>query len=372
MLFQSVVGQRSLASQFIKEINGGKISHAHMFLGHPGNGSLALCLAYVRYLFCENRSETDSCGSCPSCLKMNELQHPDVHFSFPIVLSISKIVDPLLGAWREMIKRQPYADLNTWISEMDPKLRRPMIGTDASQEIIRKLSLKSFEGGYKVMVIWMAGEMNLECSNKLLKILEEPPAKTIFFLLAEKQEGILPTILSRTQTTVIPSILDEDLVEHLISISDLDESAARSIVGRVQGNLLECYQAMRSEGSHTENRDWFMKLMRVCYAKQVNDMLDWAEMLASEGKERQKNFMLYALHMLRQSMLRNYTSEQLLRVSPEEATFLSNFSRFITGNNIFDFHKTLNDAHYHLDRNANPKILFTNITFQVMRYIHVA
>lgn len=372
MQFRNVIGQKELKKHLIDEVNREKISHAQLFLGKAGYGGLPLALAFVQYLFCENKSETDSCGECPSCQKMSKLQHPDVHFSFPVVLAINKKSDAFIDDWRKQILEQPYFNLTDWLKRIDPKERKPVIGTEESQEIIRKLSLKSYEGGYKVMFIWMAEEMNQTCSNKLLKILEEPPAKTLFILLSESQDQLLQTILSRTQLLKVPRINSEDLNIFLRNATHKSGSTIDSIVARVDGDIIEARELLNESEEQADNRDFFIQLMRVCYKKDVVAMLDWAENASNFTKERQKIFLTYSLHMFRQSMLRNYTDQQLTRVSTEEDQFLKNFARFITGNNVFDFMQTFNDAHYHIERNANAKILFTNLCFKVMRYIHFA
>ncbi|MDB0011596.1 DNA polymerase III subunit delta' [Crocinitomicaceae bacterium] len=372
MQFKNVIGQEELKSHLIQEIRNDKVSHAQLYLGKPGYGPLPMALAFVQYLFCENKQEKDSCGVCPSCKKITELQHPDLHFSFPVVQAIEKKSDYFLPQWREQIKESAYFDLNDWLNKIDEKGRKPIIGTDESQEIIKKLSLKSYEGGYKVMIIWMAEEMNANCSNKLLKILEEPPAKTLFLLVCESQEYLLQTILSRTQIVKIPRLRVDEISTHLKENFNLSSEAANSISARSEGDFIETLEVLSNSHEQDENRDLFIQLMRVCFKKNVLEMMDWAEKAAALSKEKQKIFLRYALHMFRQSIIKNYTDDQLTRVSDEEAQFLKNFSKFITGNNILDFSQTFNDAHYHVERNANSKILFTNICFKVMRYIHVA
>ena len=372
MQFKDVVGQSELKAHLIQEVNQGKISHAQLFLGHAGYGGLPLAIAFVQYIFCENKQPKDSCGACDSCRKVSEMQHPDLHFSFPVVQAINKKSDFFLPQWREQFAKQPYFEINQWTNFIDDKGRTPIIGTEESQEIIKKLSFKSFEGGYKVMLIWMAEKMNQDCSNKLLKILEEPPAKTLFLLVTDSHENLLQTILSRTQLVKIPRIYLDDLSKYLQDKYDQSSSTATSIASQTEGNLIEAIDLLNSSIEKNINRELFIKLMRVCYKKDVNPMLDWVEEVSAIGKERQKNFLKYALHMFRQSLLRNYTENQLTKTSTEEEAFLKNFSKFITGNNIFGFTENFNDAIYHIDRNANAKILFTELCFKVMRYIHFA
>jgi DNA polymerase-3 subunit delta' len=371
MQFRDVIGQSELKDHLIREVQKDMISHAQLFLGKAGYGGLPLALAFIQYLFCENKGEADSCGSCPSCHKVRDLQHPDLHFSFPVVQTLGKRSDLFIKNWREQVKEKPYFSLTEWVRRIDDKERRPIMSAEESQDIIRKLSLKSYEGGYKVMVIWMAEEMNPHCSNKLLKILEEPPARTLFVLLCESQDQLLPTIVSRTQILKVPRVSSDELSLYLRN-KNISSSSAMSIVGRSEGDVIEAIDLSGDHHAQDQNMELFKQLMRVCYKKDVIPMLDWAEETSSITKDRQKTFLEYALHMFRQSMLKNYTGEQLTKVSAEEEEFLKNFAKFITGNNVLDFMQTFNDAHYHLERNANAKILFTNLCFKVMRYIHFA
>lgn len=373
MQFKDVVGQGTIKSKFIQEIRSHKISHAKLFLGEPGFGGLALTLAYIQYLFCENKQETDSCGICSSCLKVADLQHPDLHFTYPTILAEAKTSKEIYKTWREKVKQDSYFDLSDWIKTIDPaKGRKPVIGSEESLEIIKSLALKSFEGGFKIVVIWGVEEMNTTAANKLLKILEEPPADTLFFLLASNQDTLLQTILSRTILYKIPKIDTSDLSKHLQHHFQLQLTNADNVALRSEGDYHLAQQLLNNHTNLDEDRELFIELMRVCFKKDVIKMLDWSENISNETKERQKMFIKYCLNMFRQSILKNYTSDMLVRVSDEESAFLKNFARFISGNNIVDFNHTFNDAHYYIERNANTKIVFTNLCFNVMRYIHAA
>ncbi len=371
MFFKDVIGQEKLKAQLIKEVNLEKVSHAQLFIGKPGYGSLPLTLAFVQFLFCENRKEHDSCGKCSSCQEVQKLEHPDLHFSFPTVLAESKTSSPLMCEWRNQIKEFPYFSLNTWVKRIDPKKeRKPVIGTDESLEIVKKLSLKSFKGGYKVMIIWMAEEMNTTCANKLLKILEEPTQNTIFILIAESSDRMLQTILSRSQLLLLPRIEWGEISNYLRNTKNINPSLIESISGRAEGDLLEAINLTKSGDYLNVFQEEFIQLMRVCYKKSVLEMISWSEDIASKKSAHQKEFLKYALHMFRQSLLKNYSGEVLTRLSEQENAFLQKFAQFVTGKNINGFTETFNNAHYHLERNANPKILFTNLCFQVMRYIY--
>ncbi len=369
--FSAVFGQEELKRHLIQEVRSDKISHAQLFLGKMGHGSLPLALAFITYIFCENKSEKDSCGICANCKKNAELQHPDVHFSFPAVQAIAKTSNAFLTDWRKQVLDQPFFDLNDWTKRIDVKERKPIIGTDESLEIVKKLALKSYEGGYKVMLIWKAEEMNTTSANKLLKTIEEPPANTILLLIAEHQEQILPTILSRAQLIRVPN-LSTDLIQKAVEDTGLTRSQAESIAARSDGDMIA---ALRLIGDHEEldlHRDLFIQLMRVCFKKDVNEMLNWADAVSGLSREGQKLFLQYALYMVRQSILQNYTQGVLSRTSEEEADFLKNFSRFINNNNALDFMQLFNDSHYQIERNAFGKLLFTQLCFQVMRFIHKA
>jgi DNA polymerase-3 subunit delta' len=373
MLFRDIVGQESLIAHLINEVKSDKISHAQLFLGSTGYGGLPLALAFVQYVLCENRNDKDSCNECATCQKMNKMEHADVHFSFPAVQAIGKLSDNFIDSWRSTVLKNPYLNLEDWTNVIDPeKSRKPIIGSEESLAIIKKLSLKSFEGKHKVMIIWMAEEMNPTCANKLLKILEEPPRDTLFILLADSQEYMLQTILSRTQILTIPSIQVESLAKKLSQDHSIESSLAMSYASLAEGNYNEANKLISDNELKNLNRDLFIELMRVCYKKDVIQMIDWSEKVGGIGKEKQKIFIKYAIHMFRQSMLKNYTENQLTKISAEENDFLEKFARFITGNNIFDFMEYFNDAHYGIERNANPKLLLTNLCFKVMRFIHYA
>jgi DNA polymerase-3 subunit delta' len=367
--FKDVIGQEELKQHLINEVKNDRISHAQLFLGKAGYGGLPLAFAFIQYLFCEQRNDFDSCGTCASCNKVAKLQHPDLHFSFPSVQAISKTSDALYKEWREQVTASPYFDLGDWIEKIDSKGRSAIISTDESQNIIKKLALKSFEGREKVCLMWMADKMNATCANKMLKILEEPPAKTIFILIAESQEAMLPTIISRTQILNVKALKNADIAVQLQAKIGLPEEKAVSIAAFSEHDYLKALNVASQNSSQQSYRESFIQWMRLCYGKDVVGMMNWAEEIAANGKIGQLDFLTYALHMMRQSVLSNYTGEDLLTVSDEEYQFLTKFGKFITGNNIIDFNEKLSEAQYHIERNANAKILFTNLSFQVMKLL---
>ncbi len=372
MLFSKVAGQDYLKKHFIQEINSGKISHARLFLGHAGSGTLPLALGFVQYLFCRNKGSVDSCGQCDQCIKVSQLQHPDLHFSFPTVQAEAKFSREKLPEWRKQITENPYFNLKDWVSVIDPKGRNAIIGSEESLEIVKALSLKSYEGSYKVMIIWCANDMNVTAANKLLKILEEPPAKTLFILIAETEDTMLKTILSRTQIVKIPRLDTDAIAAYLHLKNKIPMTTASNISTRSEGNLRLGIEMAENNDINGDELKEFIQFMRICYKKDVIAMLEWSDAMGSEARDRQKSFLHYCLHMFRQSILKNYTQDILVRLTDDETDFLKNFARFITGNNIIDFNETFNNAIYHIDRNANAKIVLTNVCFKVMRFIHFA
>jgi DNA polymerase-3 subunit delta' len=368
--FTDVIGHETLKVELRKEINTGKIAHAKLFYGKAGYGTLPLALSFTQYLFCKEKTETDSCGSCPSCKRIQECNHPDVHFVYPIVRSIHQISSSALVEWREQLSSNAYFNLSTWSEKIDAKNQRPIISADESNQIIQKLSLKSYEGGPKVMIIWMAEEMNMACSNKLLKMIEEPPVDTFIFLISENIENLLMTIQSRTQKIIVPRISLDDLSNFLIEKFQINRSESDSIASFAEGDYLVANSFFNANEEQAIFREQFIQMMRTSYKKDVLGMLDWADKIATETKDRQKFFIVYALHMFRQSILSNYIGSEMMRVSTEEEKFLKNFAPFISGNNIREFQETFDNAYYYLDRNANAKLLFTQLCFQTMRYVH--
>ena len=372
MQFSEVLGQQDLKFRLLQGVKNGRISHAQMWLGKSGHGSLPLALAYCQFLFCENRKETDSCGVCASCQKVQKLQHPDLHFAFPIVLAEGEISDKFYTDWRAKIFDNPYFDLNQWTLSIDEKGRKPIIGNQESQNVLKKLRLKSYEGAYKIMLIWMAEEMNETASNKLLKILEEPPEKTIFLLFVENPDKILTTILSRTQLIKVPPIDHTSLSSKLMEQFGLHLTDADSVAYMSEGSWITAHELAASGTRNVAVRQMFIEGFRAAYKKDVIAMMNWANNLSSLSREEQKGFLRYGLHLFRQSLLFSYTDEKLIRLSPEELDFVRSFSRFVTGNNFEELHELFSQTHYQVDRNANPKILFTDLIFQVMKLIHAA
>lgn len=373
MLFKDVVGHVELKKRLREEIRNGKVSHAQLFLGQVGHGSLAMALAYGQYLMCKDRQQEDSCGVCSNCHKYSKGIHADVHYIYPVVLAEGKVSDEFIELWREkVINGTPYINYQEWVHSISTKARSGIIGTEECNNLSKKLSLTSYEGGYRIVIIWMAEEMNASFANKVLKSLEEPSDKTIFLLVAEEGQKMLPTILSRAQTKTIPRVSFPETVDFLMKNHGMKQNTAQSLTARFDSNISVILENSEDHDSSEIYKDSFIELMRAAYKKNVPEMLDWSEKMGGSEKGMQSAFLLYSIHMFRQSILKNYTDDELYRVSASEEEFLKNFARFITGNNIQDFANEFSQAHYYLERNANPRIVFTELCFQVMRFIHVA
>jgi DNA polymerase-3 subunit delta' len=372
VLFEQVIGQKQWKSKLIQEIKSDKVPHAQLFLGDLGNGGLELALGYAQYLMCLDRKESDSCGQCASCRKVQLFAHPDFHVVFP-THSVSTISSKgLMKEWREFAQDNTHFYLPEWMAFLEEESKPYSIGTKESVEIHKSLSLKSYEGGYRVLLIWKAEEMNTTFANKVLKLLEEPPEKTIVLLVAEDQESLLTTIVSRTQIKKINPIEEDVIVSRLVEKHQYSADEALSICLRANRSWGKVRLEIGDVDESAQNRELFIELMRSSYKKNVMEMMDCSDKLGNLSKSHQIGFLEYALYMFRQSLMKNYTGEALFQASNKEAEFLKNFAKFITGNNIVGMMENFNEGIYHINRNANSKLFFTQLTFKVMRYIHFA
>jgi DNA polymerase-3 subunit delta' len=372
MKFSDVVGQHALKKQLIQTVKENRVSHAQMFAGLEGAGSLPLALAYAQYICCENPAGDDSCGTCKSCQKYSKLIHPDLHFVFPVVNqppSIPKATsDDYIIAWREALLENPYMNLNIWVERIASENKQAGIFEKESGEIIRKLNLKTYESDFKVMIIWMPEKMNVTTANKLLKMIEEPPPKTLFLLVSDSQSQILPTIMSRVQFIKIPPIAKAEMGEALSKILT-DPERVQEIVRVAAGNYLK---AMEMIGSHDEDKeflDFFINLMRLSYSRNVPDLIKWAEGLASIGREKQKKFLNISLRMVRENFTMNVTGQTVVYMNDMEMNFSKKFYPFINETNIYQINEEFNKAVYHIEANGNAKIIFLDLALKMVKLI---
>ena len=368
MLFKDIIGQEEAKERLIREAKEGKIAHARLFSGNEGVGKLPLAIAYAQYLSCEHPTESDSCGVCPNCVKYSKLIHPDLHFVFPVIKKKNKDTtsDDYLHEWREMLNSAPYFNLNMWIKEMGAENQQAQIFVKESDEIIRKLNLKSSQGGYKIMIIWLPEKMNVECSNKLLKLLEEPPTQTIFILISEEPDMLLPTILSRVQRFNIHAINKKKIAETLCLNYGLQAKDAEDIAHRSQGNFLKALETIHLNEDNQFYFEEFVSLMRLAYQRKIRDIKQWSDNIAAIGRERQKNFLAYIQRMIRESFIYNFHNQDISYLSDEEQKFSSRFSPFINEGNVISMMEELSIAEQHIGQNVNAKMVFFDLALKMI------
>jgi len=369
MLFKDIVGHNDVKSRLLQSVKDQRISHAQLFIGPEGCGSLSLAIAYAQYINCTQRNETDACGTCPSCQKFAKLVHPDLHFVFPVATTAKVKNNPVsnnfLSEWRDAVLQSPYLNLTQWYKHIGIENKQGGIQKNESEEIIKKLNLKTYEGLYKVMIIWMAEKMNETCANKLLKIIEEPSPNTLFILISESTEAILQTILSRTQMVKISKIDSASLSDYLRTEKHVPEDEIAPMVHASNGNMYKINMLLNGDANNAENFELFTSLMRLCYTKNIIEVQTLMEILASFGRERQKNFLEYALRMVRENFILNKKANSIAYLFKDEAQFSQKFSPFIHDRNIMSITKELNDAHYHIERNGNAKIIFFDLALKL-------
>jgi DNA polymerase III subunit delta' len=372
VLFSEIIGQKAAKDRLIRSVKEGRISHAQLFLGPQGSGSLALAVAYAQYISCGNKQENDSCGTCSSCVKYNKLIHPDLHFVYPVALSKDvRVSTDKASEWRQTFLENPYITLFNWFESLDAENKQAVIGVEESGEILRKLSLTTYEAEYKIMIIWQAEKMNQAAANKLLKILEEPPDKTLFLLVCESEDQLLRTIVSRTQLIKIPRISDEDMMKALMEHNGLSAEAAEKTAHLSDGNYSEALLLLNENENAAQNLASFQKLMRASLKFDPKQVLAWIDEVSDAGRERQKNFLTYSLHIIRESVVLNYGDAALVKLGADEQDFVKKFAPFIHGANIARFIEELDKAYFHMERNANVKILFMDLAFKFNELLNV-
>ncbi len=370
MQFAQIPGHIDLKEKLTENVRNQRIPHAQLFLGTDGACVLPMALAYTQYLFCKNRTQADACGSCENCNKVSKFNHPDVHFSFPFKNSTKTPTSTAFAkSWRAQLQETPFFDLSTWGDQIELGNSQPIIPVKEADEISGKLALKSFEGGLKVLIMWHAEMLNMQAANKLLKLIEEPPAGTVILLISDQFDQLLKTITSRTQLVKINRITNEELLRHLTEVENVDQGRALSIVNIAEGSYLSVIRQLNSDQSEAANFQYFQEWMRICYQKKVLDAFDWSDRMAGIGRENQKQFLAFCLQMARQCILGNYTDMKMVSLQGPERDFLTKFARFINHRNVLELTEEFSRAHYHIGRNANAKILFTDLSIKVIKLL---
>lgn len=368
MYFRDVIGQDEAKRRLIREAKEGKIPHARLFCGPEGIGKLPLAIAYARYLSCQNPGEEDACGTCPNCIKYNKLMHPDLHFVFPVIKIKGKdtVSDDYLTEWREGLAQNPYFNLNMWLKEMGAENQQAQIFVKESDEIVRKLNLKSSQGGYKIMIIWLPEKMNVECSNKLLKLLEEPPSQTIFLLVSEEPDLLLTTIQSRTQRFNLYGIEEQKIAQKLSEQYGITERDANDIAHRCEGSFLKALETIHLNEENKLFFDLFVSLMRLSYQRKIREMRQWSETMAGMGRERQKQFLQYCQRMIRENFIYNFHDPSITYLNEEERNFSNRFAPFINERNVFGMMDELSEAQRHIEQNVNARMVFFDFSLKMI------
>ena len=374
MLFKDIIGSNAVKKQLTEAVKNNRISHAQLFSGKSGSAKLALALAYSQYLNCENKTENDSCGFCSSCLKFSNLSHPDLHLIFP-VLKVNGVKTPtsdsFVNNWRELILSNQYVSINDWIDSFgaDNKTgKQGSIYIDEAASIQRKLSLKNYEAEYRVVLIWMPERMNLTVANKLLKLLEEPPKGTIFILVSEDANNLLPTIISRLQTLKIPDFNTEDIAHYFGGITLEKAKQLKNITDADLGKMIKIQQD--SEGI-LDLFEEFSAWMRLAYKMDVGGISKWVDKISTMGRKHQKLFLSYAIKMIRECLILNFANSSLLKTNDKEHTFISKFSPFIHEENSVMIVEELEKSIKSINRNANAKILFFELSLKMVKFLKV-
>lgn len=380
MQFKDIIGQEKIKNRLLETVKNGRISHAQLFLGKGVNGKFALALAYGQYINCQNRSETDSCGVCPSCIKYQALTHPDLFFSFPVnkgkeSASAKDLVSTMFNKdWLEFLKQNHfYPELQTWYQKIEIENKQGIINVEEARRIVRDLSFKPVEAQYKVLIIWQPEKMNISSANLLLKFFEEPPANTLIIMVADEKDQLLPTIQSRFQLIAIPAIEDRAIEKYLSEkvpniSSEQIESASKWANGDLQKAMVFLQTSDEVKGHFLMFQSW----MRMCFGKgKLEEIKNFVEKIAKIGRENQKDFLMYSLRLSRECLMANYGHESLLRLTSYESEWLKAFSPYIHINNgpaiIENFDKAINEV----SRNANASVLFMNLSLDLSQFLKI-
>src|SRR6056297_96608 len=379
MLFKNVLGLEHIKNHLLTTAETGRVAHAQLFVGPEGSGVLPMAIAYAQYLLCgntggENDGENTVCNT-----KCNSLTHPDLHFAFPVSNSDKvkshAVSDHYLEEWRQFVEEQPYGNLFDWYRHIGIEKKQGQIGVDEAQDMVKKLSLKAYEGGYKILIVWMAEKMNTSAANKLLKLIEEPPNKTILLLLAEDEEQIINTIRSRCQILNFPPLAEQAITDALL-LKGVAQTEALTIALEANGNFNKALDLLNKDSEDLVFERWFVQWVRSAFKARGNkgaiqELILWSEEVAKTGREVQKKFLNYCLTMMRQALLLNYKANELVHAKVHMEGFdLNKFAPFVHENNILDIVEELEEAIFHVERNGNSKLIFTDLSIKLTRLLH--
>jgi DNA polymerase-3 subunit delta' len=367
MYFKDIIGQEEIKKRLIKSAQMKIVPHAQLFSGGAGAGTFALALAYAQYLNCTNRSETDSCGECPSCKMFDQLAHPDLHFVFPIIKKEKKktVCDDYLKEWREFLFQSHYPDYQNWLKEIDAGNSQLLIYSEESEEIIRKMSLRIYEAEYRILLVWLPEKMHATCANSLLKTIEEPPERTVILMISEAPEMILGTIYSRAQQIKIPFITNDKISEALIKEFGLTQDDAARVAHLSQGDWNKATEIISVSDESKEFLEYFKSFMRLSWKRDVKALKDLADKLAGLGRERQKSFLAYCQQLIRENFVYRFQSPDLNYMNIEETRFAVNFAPYVNERNVVELMDELANAENDIAQNVNSKMVFFDLFLHI-------
>lgn len=374
MQFKDIVGQHELKAKLIQTVTEGRISHAQLFLGEAGYGTLPLAIAYAQYICCQNRGESDSCGTCHSCHKYQKLIHPDLHFVFPVNSTKSitadkkPVSDHFIAEWRQLLSNNLYFNEQEWYNTIGIDNKQGNISANEADRIISKLNLKPYEADYKVMIIWLPERLNITSANRLLKLIEEPPTNTLFLLVTENAGQVLRTIYSRAQLVKVAPIDDKSVIAALTQ-KGINDNDAHTAARLARGNYLHALQMLADRNANNDFFAAFVLLMRLSYANDVIALMEWAEDVAAWGRERQKTFLSYAEGMVRENFILNLKVDDAVYLGFNEYDWAQKFAPFINRNNVYELYNQLNRCIGHIAQNGNAKIIFTDLALKTVKLI---
>lgn len=357
-----IIAQHNVRERLQQQIAEGRVPHAQLFCGPEGSGKLAMAIHFAQQLLCHGADER---GQRMAAL----LQHPDLHFVFPVYKpdgqSSNPTSDQFLKEWREVLDRTHYLDLSTWMQAVGKDAKRVQIYTEESESILRKLSLVSSQGGYKVMIIWLPELMHPNCSNKILKILEEPPQDTVFLLVSNHPEQLLDTIVSRCQRIEFKALTDSEITQALIDERGLDPDTARFVAHSAAGSYTRALHLLTTNEEEIQNFNFFIMLMRKCFQRDIKELRQWSEQIASLGRERQKSLLNYFQRYLRENFIYNFRNPELNFMTRDESDFSVNFARFVNERNVIGMMEELSLVQRDIEQNANAKIVYFDFALKM-------
>lgn len=373
MKFNEVIGQEEIKERLVEMSREGRVPHAIMFCGPRGCGKMALALAFASYLICSSGKDgKDSCGTCHQCAMLRSWSHPDLIFTYPVIkpqgtsADHKMVSDDFAREWRGILAEEPYFTMNQWLAKMGAGNQQAMIYVAESEAVIRKLSMRSSQGGYKINIVWLPERMREDCANKMLKIIEEPPQQTVFIMVCEEPERLLETIRSRVQRIDIRKIDTPSMEKALVQRRAISTEVAHRTARVADGDWIKATEELDAGNENREFLGLFMQLMRQAYARNVKELKGWTETVAALGRERQRSMLAYFQHLVRENFMYNFRNPELVYMTMEEENFATRFARFINEANVIAIDEIFGTAARDIGQNANPKMVFYDVAMRII------